>query len=86
MDDLYDTWLAGLDAEAEMERLAGYGVGWLLLDAGLLDEAQAEFIKADQYCGERGWRLPVQVRWSAEIKRRILIEHLRNRAKTPVPC
>ena len=77
MNDLYETWLAGLAAEDQMERLAGYGIAWKLLAEGDQAGAKQHFLAADNYCIERGWRLPVQIQWQAEIKRTEMIRRLR---------
>ena len=81
MNDLYETWLAGLAAEDQMERLAGYGIAWKLLAEGDQAGAKQHFLAADNYCIERGWRLPVQIQWQAEIKRILMIERLRTTHK-----
>ena len=78
--DLYTTWLAGGAAEEAMEADAGYPIGWKLLAAGKVDEAIAAFKEADEYCAERGWRLPAQITWESEIKRQAMLERLRARA------
>ena len=80
MSDLDETWLAGLAAEEAMESRAGYPRGWELLAAGSTDAAIAAFKEADEYCAERGWRLPVQITWESEIKRQAMLERLRARA------
>jgi hypothetical protein len=77
MNDLYETWLAGLAAEDQMERLAGYGIAWKHLAEGDETTAEEYFLAADEYCAAKGWRLPVQIKWQAEIKRTEMIRRLR---------
>ncbi len=69
MKNLYETWLEGLQAEQDMEALAGYNIGWNLLAEGKIEHAESRFKSADEYCANQGWRLPVQVRWKSEISR-----------------
>jgi hypothetical protein len=77
MNDLYETWLAGIAAEDQMERLAGYGIAWKLLAEGDETTATEYFLAADEYCAAKGWRLPVQIKWQAEVKRTEMIRRLR---------
>jgi len=76
MKDLYEIWLMGLTAEEQMERLAGYGIAWALLAEGDETTAKEHFLAADEYCAAKGWRLPVQIKWQAEIKRTEMIRRL----------
>jgi hypothetical protein len=82
MNDLYETWLAGLAAEDQMERLAGYGIAWKLLADGDEEAAKERFLAADEYCATKGWRLPVQIQWQSEIKRTEMIRRLRTTRAT----
>jgi hypothetical protein len=69
MNDLYEIWLKGVEAEYAMCRIAGYDIGWKHLANGEIDLAEKFFKTADDYCATMGWRLPVQIQWQAEIKR-----------------
>jgi len=82
MNDLYETWLAGLAAEDQMERLAGYDIAWKLLAEGDETTAEERFLAADEHCAAKGWRLPVQIQWQAEIKRTEMIRRLRTTRAT----
>ena len=75
--DLYTIWLIGLEAEAEMEIEAGYPAGWQLLDQGLAPEAIERFKAADEYAQQRGWRLPIQIKWVSEVQRIRMLMKLR---------
>lgn len=75
--DPYATWLLGCEAEDAIEKRAGYDVGFDLLREKRISEATRVFKAADTYCIARGWRLPVQVRWSSEVNRVAMLERLR---------
>ena len=77
MNDLYEIWLTGIAAEEKMENLAGYHIGFRLLAEGRTDEAIEAFRVSDKYCAERGWILPIQVKWDSEIKRQAMINRMR---------